>query len=63
MHSFQKFIVVLLPTTLPRRNKDMEISCESLGKTKHYMDQAILHSIHVPIPKCIENFQNVHLAN
>ena len=36
MHSFQKFIVVSFPTTLPLyRNKDMEISCESAGSLSH----------------------------
>ena len=31
MHSFQEFIVVSFPTTLPYGNKDVEIICESTG--------------------------------
>ena len=30
MHYFQKFIVASFLTTLPLRNMDMEISCESI---------------------------------
>ena len=33
MHCFQKFIVVLFPTTLPLYKQDMEISCESAGES------------------------------